>query len=297
MRKFITITLIIVATVIYSQEYQKELIALDTIVGKTISSIERRDYHLFEFIDTLNYNYSQVFQINDSTFQLHISYLDSTVFDTIINQMIINDNKKNIFLLNAYYETLRNKKEDKIIKKEDIIEDNAVKAVNLYDPPIIYNANLYVVNAKHTKKLRIKKNQNFLFKIQNKSKNSININTMWYDEKYLGYIYARVKHININDSVILLSKKESGINEEFFVSFDEIIAIKQNTPRTIILKSIGVVKGVVIINPLMPIYFWPICLYNCVFKTKKFDMMDGDEFIVGSKKNNKGYPIVNGQNY
>lgn len=279
MRGIITITLIVLSTLSYSQEYQKELIALDTIVGKNINSIERRDYYLFAFIDTLNYNYSQVFQLNDSTFQLNVYYLDSTVFDTIVNQLVINENKQNINLMRGYYAEISN-------EKEDVLNENIVKVVDLFEPPIIYNAKLYVENAKHNKKFRIKKNKYFHFKTKKKAKNSLDINTMGYDEKYRGFIYARVEDINFNDNLILLSRKGLGIEEEFFVSFDEIVAIKQNTIRTVFLKSLGRIRGIVIINPLTPIYFLPACLYNFVFKMRKCEMMNGDMLIVRSKSNN-----------
>ena len=256
---------------LFSQTIQKNLIEIDTIVGTEINDIERRKYVLFEFVDSLKYNYAQVFSLKDSTYQLEVNYTDGRIFDTILSKSVIDNNKENIIYLTAYYRTLEKQKNDKKNTDSNL-------NVKLYET-IVINGKLAVVNHKTHKKIIIKEKKYYHFKIRPKeSQLTIEYNPLESKEKDRFYKYAKVKYVLLSDSTICLNVTDFNFKETIYVQLKDIQAIKQNTFESALKKSMGL-PNIYLINPLMIIYTPPILIFNLIFKMKQFDLTSNSRFL------------------
>lgn len=274
MKIILSVIIVVLTTTVYSQQLQRELIVLDPLIGDSISLKEKKDYYLFEFIDTLNYNYSQVYKISDTTYLLELSLQDSTFFDTTLTQSLIDLNRENIHYMKGYFEAIKQQQVDHKNEVDSLILTNTA----LYNPYVI-NGKLIVKNTKNGLKLPMKVGKYYHFKLKKKYDDAQTISLTGIEEKHLGFVYARIEKVLLVDSTIILRRDNLTLNENIIVSFDDIEFIKQNTFETAWFKSMCTPAGNVFIYPLVP-FSAPICAFNLIFNKKKFDLTDNSEFRI-----------------
>lgn len=252
---------------LYAQDLGKKLIELDALVGTKIDLTEKKKYVIFEFVDTLNYKFSEVYTLRDSSYLLKVFYANGTVVDTILSNVVIENYKENISYMASYYNALNKQR-----NTAKIVEPNLIK-INT----IVYNE-LQTVNYNKHKRIKIKKGKYYHFKINPKNlKTNFSYNPLDIDEKFRYYKYAKVKYINLQDSIIGIKVKDVNFNETFYVKITDIQAIKQNTFESALKKSMGF-PNFFLINPFIIVYTPPILLYNLIFKMKRFDFSNDSDF-------------------
>ena len=256
-------TIIIVALTFnsYSQEPNGQLIVLDTIIGERISLNELKKYYIFEFIDTTNYDHSQVYRLNDSTYLLKIHYSNKNINETELSKSEVENARENIYYMKGYYSALN--KQNKSIP----LNTYSLKDIIAQNYPFILYAHLYVKKTKKTK-MEIMEGKQYYFKFKDKFESRIPENYIGSNEKYAGFIQAEVQEIMFNDSSLLLKKNNS---ELVVVKFNEIAIIKINTGFSVFLKSKAPGKRILTI---------PLLIYNLIFNMKKFDLANDSKFIV-----------------
>ena len=272
MKHIFSVVIIILFTNLYSQDFNKTIIELDTIVGTQITDVERKRYVLFEFVDSLSYDFSEVYILSDSTYRIEVNYTDGRIFDTVLSKSVIDHNKENILYMSAYYNAIEKQKD-----AEELTDSSLNKS--LFETVII-NGKLAVVNNKTPKKMIIKEGKYYHFKIKPKeSKLSIEYNPLGSKEKDRFFKYAKVKHILLSDSTICLKVKHFNFGESTYIKVSDIQAIKQNTFESAFLKSIGLPSGYGFHNPLAIFYAPPILIFNLIFKMKHFNLNTDSKFI------------------
>lgn len=264
---------------LFAQQEHKALIALDPLVGTEINQEEKRKFVLFGFVDSLNYDFSQLFSLSDSTYLLEVHYTNGRRLDSTLSQSVIDYNKENIFYMEGYYKALEKQKEQDVLDTNDSVLVLSEPAIDPAYFPMVNKGALYVVKTESHKKIKIKKGKYYHFKIvKDPSKLNIEYNPRGSKEKHRNYQYAKVKYIIISDSTLCLRKRDAKLDT--YVKFNEIIGLKQNTFESSFVKALGAPSGHgFFYNPFILLYTPPILAFNLIFKMKNFDLGTNSKFL------------------
>lgn len=283
MKTTLLIISIFISINLFSQEFKGNLIELDSSIGKIISINEIKHYQLFRFIDSTNYEYSNLYLLNDSTFRLEVHFINSLVHDTILNKSAIMQAKENIMYMNKYNKPIERKNELITLFPPKINGTKDISNPNKLSNNIIINAELYVQSKSSNKKMKLKEGKFYYFKRKNNDK----FNYLEIKEKYRGYTYAKINKIlfntQLNETTIIIKRYQGTFHELIEVKLDNILNIKQNTFDSALVKSMGMPKGYGFWNPLSIFYTPPLLLYKLLFNMKRFDLTDNSYFKIIQK--------------